>query len=78
MSSIHLEPQDLPDVAPYNHGRTRAAWITNGSIIVGMLFACIGFAIFFYPLMWVGIAIVVIGLIAGGVMRALGHGQTLR
>lgn len=77
MSSIQIEPQDLPDVAPHNHGRTRAAWVTNVSIIVGALFACVGFAISVSPLMWIGGAIIVIGMITGGVLRALGHGQAL-
>ncbi|WP_062213619.1 HGxxPAAW family protein [Demequina oxidasica] len=77
MSSIHLEPQDLPDVAPHNHGRTQAAWVTNGSIAFGALLMCIGFAISNAPLLWIGGAIAVIGSIAGGVLRALGHGQSL-
>ncbi|WP_061966041.1 HGxxPAAW family protein [Demequina aurantiaca] len=77
MSSIHLEPQDLPDVAPHNHGRTMAAWVTNASIAVGALLMSIGFAISFAPLLWVGGAIAIIGSIAGGVLRALGHGQSL-
>ncbi|WP_430866858.1 HGxxPAAW family protein [Demequina aurantiaca] len=77
MSSIHLEPQDLPDIAPHNHGRTRAAWVTNGSIVFGFLLASIGLAILFAPLMWIGGVIIVVGMIAGGVLRALGHGQPL-
>jgi hypothetical protein len=77
MSSIHLEPQDLPDVAPHNHGRTQAAWVTNGSIMVGALLACVGFSISVAPLMWIGGAIIIIGCVAGGVLRALGHGQSL-
>lgn len=77
MSSIHLEPQDLPDIAPHNHGRTRAAWATNASIIVGALFVSVGFAIANAPLMWIGGIIIAAGLVAGGILRALGHGQPL-
>ena len=77
MSSIHLEPQDLPEIAPHNHGRTRAAWVTNGSIIVGALFLSIGFAITNAPLMWLGGLIILAGCVAGGILRALGHGQAL-
>lgn len=77
MSSIHLEPQDLPDVAPHNHGRTKAAWVTNMSIVVGSLLACIGFTVFFVPLLWVGGAVIIIGCVSGGILRALGHGQAL-
>jgi hypothetical protein len=77
MSSIHIEPQDLPDIAPHNHGRTRAAWVTNGSITAGLFFVAIGIAIGNFPLIWIGLAIAVIGSIVGGVLRALGHGQSL-
>jgi len=78
MSSIHLEPQDLPDVAPHNHGRTRAAWVTNGSIAFGALLISIGIAVPVVALIWIGSAIAIIGSIVGAVLRALGHGQSLR
>lgn len=78
MSSIHLEPQDLPDIAPLNHGRTRAGWVTNGSITIGVLVMCLGFSFSSALVLWIGGAIAVIGAITGGVLRALGHGQSLR
>lgn len=77
MSSVHIEPSDLPDVAPSNHGRTVAAWVTNMGIAIAVLFAAVGIAIAVYPLIWTGIALVVISLATGAVLRALGHGQTL-
>lgn len=78
MSSIHLEPQDLPDIAPHNHGRTRAAWVTNGSISAGALLISIGIAVPVVSLIWIGSAIAIIGSVIGAVLRALGHGQSLR
>lgn len=78
MSSIQIEPQDLPDIAPHNHGRTRAAWVTNGSISAGALLIAVGFATSITPMMWVGGVIAVVGSICGGALRALGHGQSLR
>jgi len=77
MSSVHIEPSDLPDVAHPNHGRTVAAWVTNGGLTLAALFAAIGIAIGAHAFTWVGIALVVVSLATGAVLRALGHGQTL-
>lgn len=77
MSSVHIEPSDLPDVAHPNHGRTVAAWVTNIGIAIAAVFAAIGIAIGVHAFTWVGIALVVVSLAAGAVLRALGHGQAL-
>ena len=75
MSSVHIEPENLPDVAPHNHGKTLAAWVANIGITIGFLIGAFGIAIPQHALTWTGVAIVVVSLIAGGVLRALGHGQ---
>ena len=77
MSSIHLEPEDLPDVAPHNHGRTRAAWVAMGGFVVGFLIASIGLAIPAVPLIWIGSVLCAMALAAGVALRALGQGQPL-
>jgi len=78
MSSVHLEPQDLPEVAPHNHGRTTAAWATNVGLVLAALLASVGIAIPVWPLVWVGVGIAVVSLAAGAALRALGHGQPLQ
>jgi hypothetical protein len=78
MSSVELEPQDLPDVAPHNHGRTRAGWVTTVGLVAATLLASLGLSIAVPALIWAGIVVAVLSLIAGIALRALGHGQPLR
>ena len=77
MSSPKIDPRNLPDVAPHNHGRTLAGWVTNGLIVLGALIAAIGFMIPQFTLVWVGVGVVVAALAVGAALRALGYGQPL-
>jgi len=78
MSSIELEPQDLPDPSSPNHGMTRAAWVLNVGIVIAFVTAGVGMMIGAMWLIWVGIAIAVVSLASGAALRALGYGQPLR
>lgn len=78
MSSIQLEPQDLPDSAAPNHGMTLAAWVLNSGIVVGAIIAGVGMMLERTVVTWIGVAVCVVALIAGGVLRALGYGQPLK
>ena len=78
MSSVHLEPQDLPDPASPNHGMTLAAWVLNVGIVVGAIAAGIGMMIEVGAVLWTGVAIIGLALVAGGALRALGYGQPLK
>jgi len=78
MSSPKIDPKNLPDIAPHNHGRTPAAWVTNGLIVLGSLIAAIGFMIPQFALVWVGAGVIVVALAVGATMRALGYGQPLK
>lgn len=78
MSSVHIEPQNLPDPAPYNHGKTIAAWVLSVGVSLGFLIGSFGIMIPNHVLTWIGVAVTLISLAAGAAMRALGHGQTLR
>ena len=77
MSSVHLEPQDLPEVAPHNHGKTTAAWVTNVGLVVAAVLLSLGVAIASMPFVYVGLGVAVVSLGAGAALRALGHGQPL-
>lgn len=60
----------------YHHGMTPAAW--TGSIVaaVGFVLAAIASVIGpNWPMIWVGGALVLLGMIVGYVMRRLGMGQ---
>lgn len=76
--SDQFDPENLPPAASHNHGRTPAAWATNGLIVLGALLAAIGLMIPLLALAWVGAGVVVAALAVGAVLRALGHGQPLR
>lgn len=78
MSSIEIGPEDLPDQDNANSGMTTAGWVTNVGIVIGVLVGGIAMAFPFWPVVWVGVGIVVLSLIAGAVLRALGHGQPLK
>lgn len=77
MSSVHIEPQNLPDEAPHNHGRTTAAWVANIGITIGAIIAAFGIAIPNHAFTWAGVGVIVISFAAGAALRALGHGQAL-
>ena len=56
------------------HGNTVAAWAMFGVMIVGVIIACVAFALPNWVLFWAGCGVVVIGLIVGLVLKAAGYG----
>ena len=78
MSSIEITPENLPEQDNANSGMTTAAWVTNVGIVVAVLVGSIGMAFPIWPVVWVAVGLVVVSLIAGAVLRALGHGQPLK
>jgi len=78
MSSIQLEPADLPDPASANHGMTRAAWVLNTGLVLAGIVIATGIILDRPVVTWIGVSVAVLSLVAGGVLRALGHGQPLR
>ncbi|WP_084040109.1 HGxxPAAW family protein [Demequina sp. NBRC 110053] len=78
MSSIEIAPEDLPDMAHTNHGKTTAAWVANIGLTIAALIASVGLAIPVWPVVWVGVGLAVVALAAGAALRALGHGQPLQ
>ncbi len=60
----------------YHHGRTPAAWTSSIMAAVGFLISTVGFLMNInWPVVGVGLAIVVVSPIVGGVMRKMGYGQ---
>ncbi|WP_130412603.1 HGxxPAAW family protein [Xylanimonas ulmi] len=68
----------LPDAAPFhNEGKTVAAWVAMIGVTLGAIIASAGFLA---PTTWVivaGAVVIVASLVAGAVLRAMGHGQPL-
>lgn len=78
MSSIEIAPEDLPDEAHANHGKTTAGWVTNIGLIIAALVVAVGIAFPVWTVVWVGVGLAVVALAAGAALRALGHGQPLK
>lgn len=75
MTFHEITGADLPDAAPANHGRTTAAWVLNAGLVVASLLAGFGIALPRMPLVWAGIAVFVVSVIAGAALKLTGHGQ---
>lgn len=56
------------------HGNTLAAWVTVGIMSVGVIVGVLGFTVGSAALLIAGIVLVVVGLVAGAVLSAKGHG----
>ncbi len=66
----------LPRAAPpTNHGHTTAAWVTVVLVLLGATVSSLAVMGALVWLFWVGMGIVVVGLIAGRVLKMLGFGQ---
>jgi hypothetical protein len=75
-SSAHVSAAYLPPaVPPSNHGHTFAAWFTMGSIVLGAIVIAVALCVSVSWLVWLGAAIVVLGLIVGKVLSVMGYGQ---
>jgi hypothetical protein len=60
---------------PRNHGHTTAAWVTVTVVILGSVAASLG-VLFALPwLFWVGMGVIVLGVVLGRVLKMLGFGQ---
>ncbi|UZN01584.1 HGxxPAAW family protein [Cellulomonas sp. S1-8] len=69
--TVHLPPT----TAPTNHGRTVAAWTTTWTVVGGSVVAALGVTFALVWLFWVGMAVMVAGVVLGKVLQLLGHGQ---
>ncbi|RYV52767.1 hypothetical protein EUA98_01720 [Pengzhenrongella frigida] len=70
------ETASLPATAPWrNHGRTIAAWTAVTVVLVGGILASFGVLAALPWLFWVGMAVVVVGVVAGKVLQMAGYGQ---
>lgn len=58
-----------------NHGNTLAAWVGVGVLLVAFGLACAGFAFEIWWMVWVGIGVAVVGLVAAKGLQMAGHGK---
>ncbi|NKX56022.1 HGxxPAAW family protein [Arthrobacter mobilis] len=59
---------------PIGHGNSPAAWTCVLIMLVGAVAAAIGFIIASHLVFWISIAVMVVGLIVGGIMKKAGYG----
>lgn len=64
-----------PSAAPLNHGKTKAAWTTTWLIMIGGVVVSLGFIVPSTLLIIAGAAVIVVGLVAGRILQAMGLGQ---
>lgn len=64
-----------PTTPPDNHGHTTASWVAMIGIMLGALVTAVGVVVSIAPLTWIGLVVIVVALVSGGVMRAMGYGQ---
>lgn len=69
------EEMVLPAPAPANEGKTTAAWTLTAAGCVGALLVAFGMTLPHAVLLWIGIIVIVGGIVASAVMRGLGYGQ---
>lgn len=65
----------LDHTAAVGHGNTVAAWACVVTMAVGVIVGCTGFTLGSTPVVIVGIGLVVVGMIVGVVLKAMGHGK---
>jgi hypothetical protein len=58
-----------------NHGSTPAAWTLVVLVTLGFIVSTVALVIGQWPVFWIGVALVALGGIAGGVMKAAGLGK---
>ena len=60
----------------YHHGKTPAAWTASVIAAIGAVIGAVGFLLNInWPVVWVGVGLMVASAIVGGVMVKLGYGQ---
>lgn len=67
---------ELPPASPFaNHGKTTASWTLVWLVIIGLAIGAVGMILETQWLIFGGIGVMAIGVVAGLVMRGMGLGQ---
>ncbi|MDO4898617.1 MAG: HGxxPAAW family protein [Rothia sp. (in: high G+C Gram-positive bacteria)] len=65
----------VPDLPYNNHGNTVASWAMVAIMTLGAIVGAVGFDMANTPIFAVGVAIILIGIVTGIVLRSAGYGQ---
>lgn len=63
-----------PDISDPGHGHSPAAWVAVILMMIGFVFGALGFWFVSMWMIWVAVALVVVGPIAGWVLAKIGYG----
>ncbi|HEY8718990.1 HGxxPAAW family protein [Pengzhenrongella sp.] len=70
------ETANLPPSSPWaNEGQTIAAWVLVIIVVVGGTLSGVGVLVAAVWLFWVGMAVVVLGVVTGKLLQMAGYGQ---
>ena len=64
-----------PASPPRNHGHTVAAWVTVSAVMLGAVVAAVGVVVAESWVFWLGLGIIVLGVLVGITLRKAGLGQ---
>lgn len=64
-----------PSAAPTNHGHTAASWALTLIVLAGVVITAVGIVLAQSAIWIAGLVTIAVGLVAGAVLRGLGHGQ---
>lgn len=59
-----------------NHGNTPAAWTAVTLVLVAFIVSGTGMMMENWPIIWVGAALVPVGLLAGVILSKMGYGES--
>ena len=59
----------------HDHGHTPAAWTAVLIILAGIFIGAFAVAVLNWPLFWIGVGVIALGLIVGKVMQMMGLGK---
>jgi hypothetical protein len=72
----NAETAHLPVASPpTNHGHTPAAWTTVIMVLVGAVVASFAVVVALPWLFWVGLGVILVGVVVGWIMKIMGLGQ---
>ena len=66
---------DYAAIADPGHGNSVAGWTGVIIILIGVAIGCVGFTIHTAMITYVGVGVVVLGLLVGIILRAVGLGN---
>lgn len=75
---IMTKTYTVPPPPPHNEGKTVAAYTLNFGVVLGSVFIGLGMILPMMLLVWIGVGVIAVSIIAGIALSLAGHGQPRR